>query len=136
MPIASRPAQMKRPSTSAQMKDVTPGSIEGGRRCMARRDYTGPKKFAEPVSLSSTVSADLPLPGTALRSGFVLLALRARRKQHTNVSSKRVKGSKSAMSANCAVFLFQHCNSHSCNMKRVQKRKSRHLGGTKKIRRA
>src|SRR5438094_7229196 len=101
-------------------------------RVAGRTFRVGPKKFAEPVSLSSTVSADLPLPGTALRSGFVLLALRARRKQHTNVSSKPVKGSKSAVSANCAFFLFQHCNSHSRNMKRVQERKeSRHLGGTK-----
>jgi hypothetical protein len=44
----------------------------------------GPKEFAEPVSLPSTDSADLPLPGTAFGTGFVLLALRARRKQHTN----------------------------------------------------
>src|SRR2546421_518333 len=36
MPIASRPAQMKRPSANAQMKDVTPGSMLGGRRCIGR----------------------------------------------------------------------------------------------------
>src|SRR5262249_61291832 len=35
--------------------------------------------FAEPISLSSTVRADLRLPPTALGLGFVLLALRARR---------------------------------------------------------
>src|SRR5712691_1962701 len=40
------------------------------------------KKFAEPVSLSSTVSADLPLPGTAFGLGFDLLALRARRRSN------------------------------------------------------
>src|SRR5439155_2205136 len=96
----------------------------------------GPKKFAEPVSLPSTASADLPLPGTALRSGFVLLALRARRKQHTNVLAEMVKKSKRPAAANCALFLFQHCASQSCNVKGVQKEKSRHVGGTKKIRRA
>src|SRR5437870_8642791 len=36
-------------------------------------------KFAEPVSLSSTLPTDLRLPPTAARLGFVLLALRARR---------------------------------------------------------
>ena len=82
----------------------------------------GPKKFAEPVSLPSTVSADLPLPGTALRSGFVLLALRARRKQHTNALAERVKGSKRPAAANCALFFFQHCASQSCNVKRGPKR--------------
>ena len=51
------------------------------------------KKFAEPVSLPSTDSADLPLPGTAFGTGFVLLALRARRKQHTNACTEPVKGS-------------------------------------------
>jgi hypothetical protein len=40
----------------------------------------GPKKFAEPVSVSSTVFADLPLAGTALELGFDLLRFRARRK--------------------------------------------------------
>src|SRR5919201_1918192 len=79
-------------------------------------DYTGPKKFAEPVSLSSTASADLPLPGTALGLGFDLLALRARRKQQSNVSSKRVKGSKKAVAAICGNFFFQHVHSHSCNV--------------------
>src|SRR5438270_332433 len=45
--------------------------------------WVGPKKFAEPVSLSSTASADLPLAGTAFGLGFDLLALRARRKHQT-----------------------------------------------------
>src|SRR6266568_3712948 len=83
----------------------------------------GPKKFAEPVSLSSTASADLPLPGTALRSGFVLLALRARRKQHTNASSKPVKGSKKDVSAICGNFFFQRFHSLSYNVwKRLWRR--------------
>src|SRR6266542_3714291 len=127
---------MKSASTTAQMKDVTPGSILGGRRCTAAdrnavpgtavvaggtsrvpqtpstgplRGHAlraGPKKFAEPVSLSSTASADLPLPGTALGLGFDLLALRARRKQHTNVCVKRVKGPEKGVAAICGNFIF------------------------------
>jgi hypothetical protein len=80
------------------------------------RDYTGPKKFAEPVSFPSTDSADLPLPGTAFGTGFVLLALRARRKQHTNVWVNAVKGSKQDVAAICALFLFQHFHSQSSNL--------------------
>jgi hypothetical protein len=78
------------------------------------RDYTGPKKFAEPVSLSSTASADFPLAGTALGLGFDLLALRARRKQHTNVSATWVKGSKKDVAAICGNFFFQHFHSPFC----------------------
>ena len=120
---------MKRPNTSAQMKDVTPGSIEGGRRCIEGnvrqcqtevRHCVSDHKFAEPVALSSTASADLPLPGTALRSDFVLLALRARRKSHTNVLAEEVKGSKQAVCAICALFFFLRCASDSCSLKRVQ----------------
>jgi hypothetical protein len=44
---------------------------------------TGPKKFAEPVSVSSTVFADLPLAGTAFELGFDLLRFRARRKRES-----------------------------------------------------
>jgi hypothetical protein len=44
-----------------------------------RRGDLGPKKFAEPVTLSSTHPADVPLAGTADRISFVLLACRARR---------------------------------------------------------
>ena len=41
----------------------------------------GPKKFAEPVALSSALPTDFRLPPTAARLGFDLLALRARRKR-------------------------------------------------------
>jgi len=76
----------------------------------------GTKKFGEPVSLSSTASADFPLPGTAFGLGFDLLALRARRKQHTNACNKGVKGSKKDVPAICGKFCFQHFHSHSSNM--------------------
>jgi len=37
------------------------------------------KKFAEPVSLSSTLPGDFPLPRNAARCGFNLIAIRTRR---------------------------------------------------------
>jgi hypothetical protein len=75
------------------------------RPLMRRRQVGGwDQKFTEPVALSSTASADLPLPGTAFGSDFVLLALRARCKQHTNVSAETVKGSEKAMCAICTLF--------------------------------
>ena len=91
------------------------------------------QKFAEPVSLSSTASADLPLPGTALRLGFVLLALRARRKQHTNAFAPRIKGSEIAVCANCEVFLFQQRTSDSCSVTRLKRTKPARCAGPKKF---
>ena len=68
----------------------------GMRRCMAQRipgaqdgrgdraaPSAGPKKFTEPVALSSTRPVDLPLPRTASVLSFDLLALRARCKEET-----------------------------------------------------
>jgi hypothetical protein len=81
-----------------------------------RSARVGPKKFAEPVSLSSTVSADLSLPGTAFGLGFDLLALRARRKWESTDFRKRVKGLEKALAAICGNFIFQHFHSHSSNM--------------------
>ena len=55
----------------------------------------GPKKFAEPVTLSSIEPTDLWLPPTAARLDFDLLALRARRKQQAIRSpSVRQEGEK------------------------------------------
>src|SRR5205823_13544076 len=93
-----------------------PSTTKGRQSRKGAAMWTGPKKFAEPVSLSSTASADLPLPGTALGLGFDLLALRARRKQHTNASSKPVKGSKEDVSAICGNFFFQRFHSLSYNV--------------------
>ena len=100
------------------------------------RDYTGPKKFTEPVALSSTASADLPLPGTAFGSDFVLLALRARCKGDINALAERVKGSKGRLRANCALFFFQQLDSDSCSLPRDQKEDPQLVCGSKKIRRA
>jgi hypothetical protein len=94
------------------------------------RSWAGPKKFAEPVSLSSTASADLPLAGTAFGLGFDLLALRARRKQHTNVWANTVKGSEQDLAAICGNFFFQHFHSESSNLWiRMWKRKATAQGG-------
>jgi hypothetical protein len=46
-----------------------------------KRVVRASKKFTEPVALLSTQPADLPLPRTALRRSFNLLALRARCEQ-------------------------------------------------------
>jgi hypothetical protein len=88
------------------------------------------QKLTEPVALSSTASADFPLPGTALRSDFVLLALRARCKQHTNALTHMVKGSERVSFAICALFFFQHCTSRSSSL---TKEKSRLSTGPKKF---
>jgi hypothetical protein len=42
------------------------------------RQHVPEKKFTEPVALSSTPPGDIPLPRTALRLSFDLVALRAR----------------------------------------------------------
>src|SRR3954452_22193368 len=53
---------------------------------------SGPKKFAEPVSLSSTVFADLPLAGSAFELGFDLLGSRARRKKESRGRARSDQG--------------------------------------------
>jgi hypothetical protein len=52
----------------------------------------GPKKFAEPVSVSSTAFADLSLAGSAFELGFDLLRSRARRKGKSRATSAPVQG--------------------------------------------
>src|ERR1043165_6663966 len=52
----------------------------------------GPKKFAEPVSVSSTVFADLSLAGSALELGFDLLRFRARRKRQSRDAPRADQG--------------------------------------------
>ena len=48
--------------------------------------------FAEPGALSSTSPADLPLPRTASREGFVLVASRARRSGNLRLTEDSRKG--------------------------------------------
>src|SRR5690242_20530864 len=56
----------------------------------------GPKKFAEPVSVSSTVFADLPLAGSAFELGFDLLRFRARRKRKPMAPARSLQGVENA----------------------------------------
>jgi hypothetical protein len=53
---------------------------------------TGPKKFAEPVSVSSTAFADLSLAGNAFELGFDLLRFRARRKRKSRCLTGPLQG--------------------------------------------
>src|SRR3954463_12065491 len=81
-PTARPPIQMKSPKKRAQRNAVTPGAIEGERRCIAGNPTEAvQKKFTEPVALLSTSPGNFRLPPTALGSGFDLLALRARCKR-------------------------------------------------------
>jgi hypothetical protein len=68
--------------TSAQTESVAARTLSpqnSARRLDVGSDDRLDQEFAEPVSLSSTTPANFPLPRTAARFGFVLLALRARR---------------------------------------------------------
>src|SRR5262245_51251953 len=82
MPRAMPPSQIRTANPSAQRNDVTP--CENAGRCIASECTSRlfrtrrQKKFTEPVALSSPEPVGFPLPRTALRPGFDLLALRAR----------------------------------------------------------
>src|SRR6266480_702477 len=105
-PTALPPIQMKRPKKRAHANDVMPWSKAGRRRCIAR-DPTeaasrgcGPKKFTEPVALSSTSPGDRRLPPRALGSGFDRLALRARCKREGRRCATRAQGGADRSSRN------------------------------------
>ena len=76
------------PEASAEAGIDARGPEVHGGRCYTSASrvpwaVVGPKKFAEPVAVSSTESADFRLPPTATGRGFDLLPLRARRKGDT-----------------------------------------------------
>jgi hypothetical protein len=81
-----------------------------------RRIRCRTKEFAEPVSLSSTVSADFRLPPTAAGFGFDLLALRARRIGNLTCREGPIKAVKSELLAICESFNYQHFHSDSCSL--------------------
>ena len=60
----------------------------------------GPKKFTEPVALSSTFPVNLRLPPTAPGSGFDLLALRARCKRELRGSGLTAQGCRNGVLCN------------------------------------
>jgi hypothetical protein len=82
-PEPERPEKGRHTAVDAGRSEMHPKAIVGNVRPSETRVWHGvlDQRFAEPVSLSSTASADFPLPGTALGLGFDLLALRARRKR-------------------------------------------------------
>src|SRR5262249_47551789 len=71
------------------------------------------KEIAEPVALSSTGPTDLPLAGTALTSGFVLLALRARRMRNLSACPHPIKARENGISAICARLLIYRASASS-----------------------
>src|SRR5439155_9168519 len=88
-PTAIMNSHRRTPRTSPQTKEMTPWSMLGGRSLSTGGSYSkdGTKEFAEPVALSSSESADVPLPRIAARLGLDLFALRARR---SNLKDTRV----------------------------------------------
>jgi hypothetical protein len=60
---------------------------------LGTRRHLCARSFAEPVSLSSTDPGDFRLPATALRVGFDLLALRARRRGDIRAGSVEMQAS-------------------------------------------
>ena len=89
-------------------------------RCADERFALDQKKFAEPVSLSSTASADFPLPscdGPVLPSDSVSTYLRSVLGAISKLRNARgtFKGSKQAVSAICGFFFFQYFHSFFCS---------------------
>src|SRR5512133_4135454 len=66
------------------------GGASGADAKPARGNWA--KKFAEPVSVSSTAFADLSLAGSAFELGFDLLRFRARRKWQSRGRPRPVQG--------------------------------------------
>jgi hypothetical protein len=64
------------------------------------------RSFAEPVSLPSTAPGDFRLPATALRIGFALLALRARRRGDTRAGRRSLQDPDCTISRSLHSFLF------------------------------
>src|SRR4051794_41819602 len=77
---------------------------------------SGPKKFAEPVSLSSTVFADLPLAGSAFELGFDLLGSRARRKKESRGHASSDQGPRKRPGRNLREFNYPPFPNKGCRL--------------------
>src|SRR4051794_7880050 len=88
----------------------------------------GPKKFAEPVSLSSTLPADLPLPRTACRRSFVLLALRARRKWQPSRSATAQQDRRETRFRSLRAFCFRFSDAALAGFGPVEREAGQQLG--------
>src|SRR5437016_2677338 len=75
------------------------------RRLDYRFDAEPDHKFAEPGALSSTLPTDLPLPRTAYRLSFGLLASRTRRKRHSVTGARATQeGPRTISHARCGLL--------------------------------
>src|SRR5215470_14413646 len=86
------------------------------------------KKFTEPVALSSPEPVGFPLPRTAPRPGFDLLALRARCKRHTTRPAKPHQEGENRKACYLHIFRFDRADKRFLLLALET--------GTKKIRRA
>jgi len=80
--------------------------FDTSRRLLFPARDAGPKKFAEPVSVSSTVFADLSLAGSAFELGFDLLRFRARRKRESRTRASPNQGAEKAWRPQFAEIQF------------------------------
>ena len=71
---------------------------------------TGPKKFTEPVALSSPEPVGFPLSRTALGPGFDLLALRSRCKGDSTTRRRPVQGDRNRNVRSLHAFYYPHAN--------------------------
>jgi hypothetical protein len=75
---------------------------------LGTRRHLCARSFAEPVSLPSTAPSDFRLPATALRIGFALLALRARRRGDTRAGACSLQDPEKRNFTLFALFSFFH----------------------------
>ena len=78
--------------------------------------WTGPKKFAEPVSVSSTAFVDLSLAGSALELGFDLLRFRARRKRKASGWTRPLQGRRTTCWPQFAEIQFSTFPQHAVQL--------------------
>src|ERR1051325_7956331 len=74
-----------RVSQAARSADISTASVHRKVALRSHHDRTGPKKFAEPVAVSSTSEQCIRLPPSSSPGGFGLVPLRARRDAHAAV---------------------------------------------------
>lgn len=91
-------------------------SSRGSRPRPPAPGWTGPKKFAEPVSVSSTAFVDLSLAGSALELGFDLLRFRARRKRKPSGWTRPLQGRRTTCWPQFAEIQFSTFPQHAVQL--------------------
>src|SRR5262249_4041424 len=97
-------SEMQTGRPGARRNAVAPCDM-AGRRIGAILD-SDQKKFTEPVALSSPEPVGFPLPRTAPRPGFDLLALRARCKRHTTRPANPLQEGEKRKACHLHIFRF------------------------------